>query len=144
MLTAPSLHHPHPAVIISIISRAFHTGLRQAEASKSRLFSLLDLVYGWASNTEYACSPPVQQILHQSRKESTRMCYRVKWHHFLEWAHRHHYSLDMMTISAILDYLLALKTLVLGLSSFSVHLAALSAFLPPVVGCSIFTCPTII
>lgn len=86
----------------------------------------------------HECSALVRQILTQSGKT----CYLTKWQRFLEWSRCHYPSLDTVTIPVVLDYLLAFKTSGLAISSIRVHLAALTAFLPPVEGTSIFTHPT--
>lgn len=74
-----------------------------------------------------------------SRKPSTKASYLAKRKRFSDWALNHGLPPLRASIQSILDYLLYLKQKGLAISSIKVHLAAISAFHPPIQGSSVFS-----
>lgn len=69
----------------------------------------------------------MQHILINSRKQSTRRCYDLKWTRLIRWICEKHIDLPLASIQDILEYLLHLKLSGLSISSLKVHLTAIMA-----------------
>lgn len=74
----------------------------------------------WMSVIQISYSLGVQNILIQSKKDSTRLACAAKWKRFRIWCECQLQSHDSL-IPTILDYLHFLKSLGLSISSFRVH-----------------------
>ncbi|XP_043366177.1 uncharacterized protein LOC122459219 [Dermochelys coriacea] len=86
----------------------------------------------WLNPEEQACSEQVQQIFLGSRQPYTKATYLGKWKCFSIWASQCTLSPSQSSLQSILVCLLHLKQQGLALISIKVHLAAISAFHPPV------------
>lgn len=92
----------------------------------------------WLRDLEKNCSIDVECILIYSRKQSMRTTYTSKWKHFSSWIYQHNPSAQETSIPHILEYVIPLKISGLLLSSLCVHLAAISAYHPPIQDYTIF------
>lgn len=96
------------------------------------------VIPGWFSGIDISCSMDLQQELSNSRKTSTCFPSLQKWKKFIHWCSHCYFWLELVPLFLILDYLLDLKTSRLSINSVKVHLAATSAFHPPIKRVSIF------
>nr|XP_025038644.1 uncharacterized protein LOC112545207 [Pelodiscus sinensis] len=119
-----------------------HTSPRTPETSPDTNAEPNSMVPNWLNPGESVCSAAVQNVLVQSRRQTTRKTYLHKWHGYSSWCTSNHHDPARPSISSVLDYALHLKNKGLVLASIRVHLAAISAFTSPVDGVSIFAHPT--
>lgn len=102
-----------------------------------RTSSTCGLESAWLDEEEGWYSEAVQWVQLNHRKLTTISPYSSKWKHILVWFQSQGIWPMLVCIQNILDYQLHLKSANLSLSLLGVHLAAISAFHPPIQGESI-------
>nr|XP_006129454.1 uncharacterized protein LOC102454646 [Pelodiscus sinensis] len=85
----------------------------------------------WLQASQF-CSQEVRHVLINRRRHTTRKTYLQKWHRFQSWYAARNLDSLSVPVQQVLDYIMHLKTVGLAISFLRVHLAAISAFRPPI------------
>lgn len=89
----------------------------------------------------HSLSCRISEVIHNSRKLSTRISYGRKWHRFSQWLLQARNFLSSVGLSTIFEFLLSLKDSGLLHSSIRVYLAAILAYHDRIDGFSPFSHP---